>query len=565
MYAALARAVLDETGARPRRRTSSGSRRHPRASRDELAERLIRRTALQCAGAGALLTGPAAFFGAMPFGADLAWQVVALNRLVLGLAALYGRAPSARDRAAGVAAAAGAGIRIGGDPAGARPGAAPGGAAAFGRADGARCARGRGSGLRRGPRDRPLRESRCFAAGGSSRRSAGPCDDTRRRRGRRRRRADRTRPRGGARGSRPRGRRGRARRAGREASGAAAGMLSPQTDAAEPSPFFDLALESRSLYPDWSRRLLEEIGIDVGYRRTGLLRVRLGPRAPAAARACCAWQRARGLAVEERTRESLEPGLAERLAPERAGRSCSIPTRRWSIRGVSRGPRGSLAERRGVRVLTSTAVRRFSVERGACRGSRDGRRADREPGVVDAAGAWAAFDREPPDSGPGRAGARPDRRGAAAGPTPRDRAFQRRRSIVVPRPDGTARPDRLDPRARRTSKRRSPPGPSNGCSRRPRASAREIAAARFVTAWAGLRPETPDGWPLLGGIAGRRALLRDGPLPQRDPARARDRPAHGRPPDRTAGAPALALLRRPVRGDARRRPDQTAGARGIFG
>jgi outer membrane lipoprotein SlyB len=57
-----------------------------------------------------LLTGPASFFGSMPFGADLAWQVVVLNRLVLSLAALYGRAPSGRDRMAGVAAAAGAGL-----------------------------------------------------------------------------------------------------------------------------------------------------------------------------------------------------------------------------------------------------------------------------------------------------------------------------------------------------------------------------------------------------------------------------------------------------------------------
>ncbi len=111
MYAALARAVLDEGGVR---RAASEverlRRRHPRASRDELAERLIRRAALQCACAGALLTGPAAFFGSMPFGADLAWQIVALNRLVLGLAALYGRTPTIGDRAAGVAAAAGAGI-----------------------------------------------------------------------------------------------------------------------------------------------------------------------------------------------------------------------------------------------------------------------------------------------------------------------------------------------------------------------------------------------------------------------------------------------------------------------
>jgi hypothetical protein len=111
MYAALARAVLDEADVdRAASEVERLRRRHPRASKDELAARLIRRAAVQCASAGALLTGPAAFFGSMPFGADLAWQVVALNRLVLALAAVYGRAPSARERTAGVAAAAGAGI-----------------------------------------------------------------------------------------------------------------------------------------------------------------------------------------------------------------------------------------------------------------------------------------------------------------------------------------------------------------------------------------------------------------------------------------------------------------------
>ena len=36
---------------------------------------------------------------------------------------------------------------------------------------------------------------------------------------------------------------------GAEASGAAAGMLTPQAEAHAPGPFFDLALESRNLYP----------------------------------------------------------------------------------------------------------------------------------------------------------------------------------------------------------------------------------------------------------------------------------------------------------------------------
>ncbi len=111
MYTALARAILDGSD---RERVAAEVRRlrerHPRASRDDLARRLIRRTALKCAAASGLLTGPAAFFGGMPFGADLAFQTVALNRLVLALGTLYAHAPTPRDRVSGVGAGLGAGL-----------------------------------------------------------------------------------------------------------------------------------------------------------------------------------------------------------------------------------------------------------------------------------------------------------------------------------------------------------------------------------------------------------------------------------------------------------------------
>jgi len=111
MYAALAKAILDDTSRLKAGRDVARLRqRHPRASRDELASRLIRRAAFQCAAAGGLLAGPAAFFGAMPFGADLAYQAVTLNRLVLSLAAIYGEPADGRSRATGIAVGFSAGL-----------------------------------------------------------------------------------------------------------------------------------------------------------------------------------------------------------------------------------------------------------------------------------------------------------------------------------------------------------------------------------------------------------------------------------------------------------------------
>lgn len=111
MYTALAKAILDDTSRiRAARDVERLKQRHPRASRDELAARAIRKAAFQCAAAGGLLAGPAAFFGAMPFGADLAYQAVTLNRLVLSLSAIYGGDAGGRSRATGIAAGFSAGV-----------------------------------------------------------------------------------------------------------------------------------------------------------------------------------------------------------------------------------------------------------------------------------------------------------------------------------------------------------------------------------------------------------------------------------------------------------------------
>ena len=49
-----------------------------------------------------------------------------------------------------------------------------------------------------------------------------------------------------------------------------------------------------------------------------------------------------------------------------------------------------------------------------------------------------------------------------------------------------------------------------------------IGRARLETVWAGLRPGTPDGLPILGPLPGLAGPRRHGPLPQRHPARSVD-------------------------------------------
>ena len=58
---------------------------------------------------------------------------------------------------------------------------------------------------------------------------------------------------------------------GTEASWAAAGMLLPQVEADAQDEFFDLACQSRDLYPAFAAALREETGIDVELDTTGTL------------------------------------------------------------------------------------------------------------------------------------------------------------------------------------------------------------------------------------------------------------------------------------------------------
>jgi len=65
------------------------------------------------------------------------------------------------------------------------------------------------------------------------------------------------------------------REPGREASWASGGMISPAPESAAMIPFMPISLASVALYPEFIRRVEEQSGIDVGYRRRGAIDVLL--------------------------------------------------------------------------------------------------------------------------------------------------------------------------------------------------------------------------------------------------------------------------------------------------
>jgi glycine oxidase len=99
---------------------------------------------------------------------------------------------------------------------------------------------------------------------------------------------------------------------GAEASSAAAGILGAQVETTEADSGFELACQSRARYPAWAEQLKNATGIDVGYRRCGILRVAFDEASKMGILREVAWQEKAGLSFEKITQSqlhTLEPKL----------------------------------------------------------------------------------------------------------------------------------------------------------------------------------------------------------------------------------------------------------------
>lgn len=115
MYVALARTVLTDVD---RDKIADEVRKfrttNPQYSREELVDRLIEHTAIRCGVIGAVASAPPGFLAILPLAADFSYQVLALNRLVLTIARIYGKTTTREQRAlaVGVAMALGGGAEF---------------------------------------------------------------------------------------------------------------------------------------------------------------------------------------------------------------------------------------------------------------------------------------------------------------------------------------------------------------------------------------------------------------------------------------------------------------------
>jgi len=288
------------------------------------------------------------------------------------------------------------------------------------------------------------------------------------------------------------------RRVGAEASGAAAGMLSPQGEAEQDSPLLDLALKGRDHHLILAEALERETGISVELSRRGALHVAFGEDEERHLQSRGEWQRARGLPAHAMTARELreaEPNLSPSV---RAGLFLPGDHSLDNVR-LTRALASS-AVARGVVLVCGRPVTQLVVEGGAVAGVRAGGETFRAPLVINAGGAWAGLlggDPAPPPVEPVRG----QLIALDMAPAPLRHAVVSPRGYVVPRMDG-----RLIVGS--TSERVGYDKSVTAAGLRALLDialeiAPVLADVRVTDSWAGLRPGTPDGLPVIGGGAVR--------------------------------------------------------------
>ncbi len=274
-----------------------------------------------------------------------------------------------------------------------------------------------------------------------------------------------------------------------EAWKASAGMLAPQVEAIEETPLFELGVLARDLYRELAPALREATGVDIGLRQEGIARLAFDAGDADDLRARVSWQRQQGHVLDWLDDEEAAnrwPWLRDcrgaLWAPEEGAldaralvAACLEDARRHGAIIVTDEVRA--IERRGDRVTGVLGRERYAA-----------------PDVVLAAGAWS---------------------GLVAGlPTPLPVAPIRGQMVELARPEGTARgiffiqhaytlfrDDGIAAGSTMEYAGFDPATTEEGIARILDAAARICPMLRGREPrriWAGLRPGTPDGAPLIG-------------------------------------------------------------------
>jgi glycine oxidase len=284
---------------------------------------------------------------------------------------------------------------------------------------------------------------------------------------------------------------------GGEASGAAAGMLIPPAGAVAPGPFRDICLASVALYPQVIEDVQARSGIDVECVESGILVVAESEATVGPLRSHARRQDENGVPTQWIGRDEvrmLEPGLS----PHIIGAAYS-PKEKHVNPGLMTQALARSAQQLGAELRPGAALTGFLRSGSRVTGVSTSLRDFSADAVVLAAGPWTGVLAA-------RAGFRvktPPMRGQMI--AYRSNAVRHAvwgdHGYLVPKPRGFlfAGATVEDVGFRKTNTGRA----VSGLKRMAADLAPGLRHAEVASTWAGLRPGSPDGWPIIGGVPGR--------------------------------------------------------------
>jgi glycine oxidase len=290
---------------------------------------------------------------------------------------------------------------------------------------------------------------------------------------------------------------------GEESSAAAAGMLSGQHGVTNLGARYQLHVEARELHGRLADDLREQTGIDVGFCRWGLLELLFTPGEVRAADRCCAIQTQAGLRVERLSREETlarEPALAPDLQGSiRYVDEAHVHNGRLTI------ALAEAARRTGAELRSGAPALALIRERERVVGVQTSTETVYAEAVIVANGAWSSDLIRPLGLMLPVKPMRGQMLAVRTVPRAVSQIIYGRHMYLVPRPDGEtlvgATVEDVGFRKEVTLE---------GLEELIQAG-RHIAPGMMgqpvIRTWAGLRPGSPDGLPLVGPVAGLPGLI----------------------------------------------------------
>ena len=284
-----------------------------------------------------------------------------------------------------------------------------------------------------------------------------------------------------------------------QASSAAAGMLAPLAEANEPGPFLDLALSSLRRYPAFVATLRDVSGLDLRLQGPGMLRVARSDAEEAALCRALSWQPALGLPLHRLTgteARRLEPGLSPGVqAAVLSSHEKHVEPR------LLRAALSAACRAQGVELFAHSPATRLETSASRAHAVLSGETRHMFGALVLAAGAWSyALGKQLGFDIP----VAPLRGQILAlgpqSPAPFSHTLYTHGAYLVPRADGRIVAGATEEWAGFAVT--TDDAAIAGLRAEASALIPALAAWPLHSAWAGLRPVSADGLPLLGRVPG---------------------------------------------------------------